>query len=147
MVTVIQGCISANVKIKNKIIAEIDQGAVILLGIVEGDQFEDADYIANKFAMLRIYNDHNNKMNLSIKEIKGSVLVISQFTLCASLDKGRRPSFLNAASPSVGEELYQHFISTLIENNIQVKTGKFGADMDVELINQGPATFILDSKS
>ena len=86
-------------------------------------------------------------MNLSIKEIKGSVLVISQFTLCASLDKGRRPSFLNAASPSVGEELYQHFISTLIENNIQVKTGKFGADMDVELINQGPATFILDSKS
>jgi len=147
MVTVIQRCISANVKIKNKIIAEIDQGAVILLGIVEGDQFEDADYIANKFAMLRIYNDHNNKMNLSIKEIKGSVLVISQFTLCASLDKGRRPSFLNAASPSVGEELYQHFISTLIENNIQVKTGKFGADMDVELINQGPATFILDSKS
>ncbi|MBA64529.1 MAG: D-tyrosyl-tRNA(Tyr) deacylase [Candidatus Marinimicrobia bacterium] len=147
MVTVIQRCISANVKIKNKIIAEIDQGAVILLGIVEGDQFEDADYIANKFAMLRIYNDHNNKMNLSIKEIKGSVLVISQFTLCASLDKGRRPSFLNAASPSVGEELYQYFISTLIENNIQVKTGKFGADMDVELINQGPATFILDSKS
>ena len=147
MVTVIQRCISAKVKINNKVIAEIDQGAVILLGIVEGDQFEDADYIANKFAMLRIYNDHNNKMNLSIKEIKGSVLVISQFTLCASLDKGRRPSFLNAASPSVGEELYQYFISTLIENNIQVKTGKFGADMDVELINQGPATFILDSKS
>ena len=147
MVTVIQRCISAKVKINNKVIAEIDQGAVILLGIVEGDQFEDADYIANKFAMLRIYNDHNNKMNLSIKEIKGSVLVISQFTLCASLDKGRRPSFLNAASPSVGEELYQYFISTLIENNIQVKTGKFGADMDVELINQGPATFILNSKS
>ena len=147
MVTVIQRCISAKVKINNKVIAEIDQGAVILLGIVNGDQIHDADYIANKFAMLRIYNDHNNKMNLSIKEIKGSVLVISQFTLCASLDKGRRPSFLNAATPSVGEELYQYFISALIKNNIQVKTGKFGADMDVELINQGPATFILNSKS
>ncbi len=146
MVTVIQRCISANVKINNKIISEIHQGAVILLGIVEGDQFQDADYIANKFAMLRIYNDHNNKMNLSIKEIKGSVLVISQFTLCASLDKGRRPSFLNAASSSIGKELYQYFISALIKNNIQVKTGEFGAHMDVELINQGPATFILNSK-
>ena len=146
MVSVIQRCISANVKIDNKIIAKIDHGIVILLGICKGDTIKDADYIVKKISILRIYNDHENKMNLSIKDINGSALVISQFTLCANIKKGRRPNFLNAAQPSLGKNLYKYFISSLIGINIPVKSGKFGAMMDVELINQGPATFIIDSR-
>jgi len=147
MVAVIQRCIKANVKVDNKVIAKIDQGLVVLLGIQSGDDYKDASYVAKKIINLRIYNDSDDKMNLSIKEINGSILVISQFTLCANTKKGRRPSFINAASPSVGEKLYKFFISNLLKYKIKVKTGKFGANMDVALINQGPATFIIDSEN
>tara|TARA_X000000368_G_C22975392_1_gene687413 strand:- start:81 stop:524 length:444 start_codon:yes stop_codon:yes gene_type:complete len=147
MVAVIQRCIKANVKVDNKVIAKIDQGLVVLLGIQSGDDYEDASYVAKKIINLRIYNDSDDKMNLSIKEINGSILVISQFTLCANTKKGRRPSFINAASTPVGEKLYKFFISNLLKYKIKVKTGKFGANMDVALINQGPATFIIDSEN
>ena len=147
MVAVIQRCIKANVKVDNKVIAKIDQGLVVLLGIQIGDDYEDASYVAKKIINLRIYNDSDDKMNLSIKEINGSILVISQFTLCANTKKGRRPSFINAASTAVGGKLYKSFISNLLKYKIKVKTGKFGANMDVALINQGPATFIIDSEN
>jgi len=147
MVAVIQRCIKANVKVDNKVIAKIDQGLVVLLGIQSGDDYKDASYVAKKIINLRIYNDSDDKMNLSIKEINGSILVISQFTLCANTKKGRRPSFINAASTTVGEKLYKSFISNLLKYKIKVKTGKFGANMDVALINQGPATFIIDSEN
>ncbi len=147
MVAVIQRCIKANVKVDNKVIAKIDQGLVVLLGIRSGDDYKDASYVAKKIINLRIYNDSDDKMNLSIKEINGSILVISQFTLCANTKKGRRPSFINAASTPVGEKLYKFFISNLLKYKIKVKTGKFGANMDVALINQGPATFIIDSEN
>tara|TARA_X000001036_G_C20606366_1_gene777127 strand:- start:881 stop:1324 length:444 start_codon:yes stop_codon:yes gene_type:complete len=147
MVAVIQRCIKANVKVDNKVIAKIDQGLVVLLGIQSGDDYKDASYVAKKIINLRIYNDSDDKMNLSIKEINGSILVISQFTLCANTKKGRRPSFINAASTPVGEKLYKFFISNLLKYKIKVKTGKFGANMDVALINQGPATFIIDSEN
>ena len=147
MVAVIQRCIKADVKVDNKVIAKIDQGLVVLLGIQSGDDYEDASYVAKKIINLRIYNDSDDKMNLSIKEINGSILVISQFTLCANTKKGRRPSFINAASTPVGEKLYKFFISNLLKYKIKVKTGKFGANMDVALINQGPATFIIDSEN
>ena len=147
MVAVIQRCIKANVKVDNKVIAKIDQGLVVLLGIQSGDDYKDASYVAKKIINLRIYNDSDDKMNLSIKEINGSILVISQFTLCANTKKGRRPSFINAASTPVGEKLYKSFISNLLKYKLKVKTGKFGANMDVALINQGPATFIIDSEN
>ena len=147
MIAIVQRCIKANVKVDKNIIARIDQGMVVLLGVKDGDSNEDAKYIAKKIKGLRIYNDFNDKMNLSIKEIKGSILVISQFTLCADIRKGRRPSFINAASSSYSKKLYEYFISLLVAYGIEVKTGQFGANMDVKLVNQGPATFIIDSKN
>ena len=145
MIAVIQICSSANVKVNNNIIGKIDKGLVVFLGIHREDSRYDADYLVKKILSLRIYNDNNEKMNLSLKDIKGSILVISQFTLCGNTKKGRRPSFINAAHSDKGKELYKYFISLLINKNISVQSGEFGANMDVQLVNQGPVTFILDS--
>ena len=145
MVAILQRSTGANVKVDKKIIGEIEIGLVILLGIKRGDKKEDADKLAEKIAGLRIFNDEKDKMNLSIKEINGSALVISQFTLCADTKKGRRPSFVNAELPDISNKLYEYFKSSLINNGVPVQTGKFGSMMDVELINNGPATFIINT--
>ena len=147
MIAVIQRCASSSVKIDNKKISEIAYGLMVLLGICIDDKEKDAEHIAKKIQTLRIFNDKNKKMNLSIKDVKGSILVVSQFTLCANIKKGSRPSFINAAPPLIGKRLYDYFILYLKDTGAEVHTGEFGADMNVELINQGPATFIIDSEA
>ena len=147
MIAVIQRCSSSIVRVNKEKISEIAYGITVLLGISNGDKKKDAEYVAEKIKALRIFNDKNGKMNLSINDIKGSILVVSQFTLCANIKKGSRPSFINAAPPLIGEKLYDYFILYLKNTGLKVHTGKFGADMDVELINQGPATFIIDSEA
>ena len=146
MIAVIQRCSRANVKIGQNIVGEIGNGLVILLGVKKDDNEEDADFLVRKVSGLRIYNDSDEKMNLSIKDVDGSALVISQFTLCGDMKKGRRPSFIHAAPPKEGQRLYEYFISSLLQEGMPVESGEFGAMMDVELVNQGPATFILNSK-
>ena len=146
MVAVIQRCSKSSVKVDNEIIARIESGLIVLLGVCSDDSIKDVDYIANKIVSLRIFNDQKGKMNLSINETSRSVIIVSQFTLCANIKKGSRPSFVNAAPPKIGEELYKHLISSLTKSGLNVQTGKFGAMMDVQLVNNGPATFIIDSK-
>ena len=145
MIAVIQRCSRANVKIGQNIVGQIGNGLVILLGVKKEDNEEDADFLVKKVSGLRIYNDSNEKMNLSIKDVDGSALVISQFTLCGDTKKGRRPSFIHAAPPQEGQRLYEYFISSLLKTGVPVESGEFGAMMDVELVNEGPATFILNS--
>ena len=145
MIAVLQRCTKAKVTINNKITGQIKLGMVILIGIQKKDLLEQADTLVDKILNFRIFNDTNQKMNLSIKDINGSILAISQFTLCADTNKGRRPNFLEAAKPENAKSLYQYFINRLIENNIHVESGNFGEEMQVELINNGPATFILES--
>lgn len=145
MIAVIQRCSRANVKIGQNIVGQIGNGLVILLGVKKEDNEEDADFLVKKVSGLRIYNDSNEKMNLSIKDVDGSALVISQFTLCGDTKKGRRPSFIHAAPPKEGQRLYKYFISSLLKTGVPVESGEFGAMMDVELVNEGPATFILNS--
>ena len=146
MVAVIQRCSKSSVTVDNEIIARIESGLIVLLGVCSDDSIKDVDYIANKIVSLRIFNDQKGKMNLSINETSRSVIIVSQFTLCANIKKGSRPSFLNAAPPKIGEELYKHLISSLTKSGLNVQTGKFGSMMDVQLVNNGPATFIIDSK-
>ena len=146
MVAVIQRCSKSSVKVDNEIIARIESGLIVLLGVCSDDSIKDVDYIANKIVSLRIFNDQKGKMNLSINDTSRSVIIVSQFTLCANIKKGSRPSFLNAAAPKIGEKLYKHLISSLTKSGLDVQTGKFGAMMDVQLVNNGPATFIIDSK-
>ena len=147
MIAVIQRCSTSIVRVNNEKISEITYGITVLLGISNGDKKKDAEYVAKKIKALRIFNDKNGKMNLSINDIKGSILVVSQFTLCANIKKGSRPSFINAAPPLIGEKLYDYFILYLKNTGLKVQAGEFGANMDVELINQGPATFIIDSEA
>ena len=146
MIAVIQRCSRANVKICQNIVGQIRNGLVILLGVKKDDNEEDADFLVRKVSGLRIYNDSDEKMNLSIKDVDGSALVISQFTLCGDMKKGRRPSFIHAAPPKEGQRLYEYFISSLLKEGLPVESGEFGSMMDVELVNEGPATFILNSK-
>ena len=146
MIAVIQRCSRATVKIGKNIVGQIRHGLVILLGVKKDDNEDDADFLVRKVSGLRIYNDSNEKMNLSIKDVDGSALVISQFTLCGDMKKGRRPSFIHAALPKEGQRLYEYFISSLLKEGISVESGEFGSMMDVELVNEGPATFILNSK-
>ena len=146
MIAVIQRAKSGSVSVDEKIISQIELGFVILLGVTDEDDETDADYLADKIFHLRVFNDKDKKMNLSIQDVKGSALVISQFTLCADTHKGRRPSFIHAASPEKGNTLYEYFIAQIENNGVPVKSGKFGAMMNVNLINEGPVTFVLDSK-
>ena len=145
---VIQRASEASVKIEDEIVGKIQQGLVILIGIEEQDTTEDADWLIQKISQLRVFSDENGKMNLSILEIKGSFLIISQFTLHASTKKGNRPSYIKAAKPEIAIPLYNYFIDSLKTNsNLLVETGKFGADMKVALVNDGPVTIIMDSKN
>ena len=145
MIAVIQRCSRGKVTVANNNIGEIGPGLVIFLGVKKGDSETDADLLVKKIVHLRIFNDKDLKMNRSLKDINGAALVISQFTLCGNTKKGRRPSFLNAAAPEKGKELYQYFIDKIEEASINVESGEFGAMMNVELVNDGPVTFVLDS--
>ena len=146
MIAVIQRSKNACVSIDGEIVGNIDNGLVILLGVCKGDKETDADFLAAKASGMRIFSDNQGKMNLSVNEVSGSALVISQFTLCGDWRKGRRPSFINAAPPEEGERLYKYFMNCLKKNGLPVQSGIFGAMMDVHLINDGPVTFVLDSK-
>jgi D-tyrosyl-tRNA(Tyr) deacylase len=145
MIAVIQRVSTAAISIDDKQITKIGKGLVILLGVMSDDDETDCQFLKNKISHFRIFNDENDKMNLSIKDINGEALVISQFTLCGDWQKGRRPSFINAAMPERGEKLYNLFVEYLESDNIPTKTGCFGAMMEVSLINDGPVTFVLDS--
>ena len=145
MISVLQRCHNAKVTIDNQIIGKNGKGLVSFLGIQKNDDKKKADILIEKTLNLRIFNDSNQKMNLCIKDVNASILVVSQFTLCADTKKGRRPSFLNAANPEDANILYQYFINCLKNHGFQVESGTFGATMDVQLINNGPATFILNS--
>ena len=148
MRVVIQRVQSANVSIDKKLFSFIEKGLLILVGIEEADNTEDIDWLCRKIIDLRIFADSEGKMNLSVKDIDGDILIISQFTLHASTKKGNRPSYIKSAKPEIAIPLYENFISTL-SNTFQkpVKTGVFGADMQVTLINDGPVTICIDSKN
>lgn len=138
----------ASVKINGEVKGSIDQGILILLGIEHYDNQEDADYLIQKISQLRIFSDHDGKMNLSIADVNGEFLIISQFTLHASTKKGNRPSYIRAARPEHAIPLYQYFIDQLKKTSqLSVETGEFGADMKVSLINDGPVTILMDSKN
>ena len=137
---------SASVSVENKIIGEIATGFLILLGVEQGDTQDDLNYLVKKTIGLRIFKDDNKNMNLSIKDVGGEALVVSQFTLCADTSRGRRPSFIKAANPEEAESMYQQFCKQLTINNLSVQMGKFGEMMDVSLVNDGPVTILLDSR-
>lgn len=146
MRVVLQRCLNASVTIDNNESRSINNGLVIFLGVSNNDTDEDIDYLVKKITNLRIFEDNNNKMNYSIQDIKGSLLIISQFTLYADTKKGNRPSFTNSMSYDDAKEYYYRFIEKIKETNIDYKTGEFGSDMKVNLINDGPVTIIIDSK-
>jgi D-tyrosyl-tRNA(Tyr) deacylase len=148
MRVVIQRVQNASVSIENKLFSSIEKGLLILVGIEEADSTEDIDWLCRKIIDLRIFADSESKMNLSVKDIEGDILVISQFTLYASTKKGNRPSYIRSAKPEIAIPLYENFISTL-SNLYQnpIKTGVFGADMQVSLVNDGPVTICIDSKN
>ena len=146
MKAVIQRVSSASVSVDNTQISSINNGFLILLGVQRGDDEKDLEYLVNKTAGMRIFKDDKQHMNLSIKDVNGEALVVSQFTLCADTHKGRRPSFIHAAPPEIAEQMYQQFCEQLKVSGVPVQTGKFGAMMDVSLINDGPVTIILDSR-
>ena len=145
MIAVLQRVTTGKVKIGDRIVGDIDNGLVILLGVHRDDKEEDIIFLADKVIGLRIFNDNNGKMNISLQDVDGSVLVISQFTLCGDWRKGRRPSFTKAADRDKGKLLYDGFIDAVRSKGINVETGEFGAAMDVSLVNSGPVTFVLDS--
>ncbi|MDP2939024.1 MAG: D-aminoacyl-tRNA deacylase [Candidatus Omnitrophota bacterium] len=145
MRVVLQRVKKAKVTVSSKIIGEINKGLVIFLGVDKSDSQKDADYLAERIVNLRIFEDAQGKMNLSTQEVKGELLVVSQFTLLGNCKNGRRPSFDKAAQPNLAKELYNYFIKKLKEYSLSIETGEFRAVMQVELINDGPVTFILDS--
>ena len=146
MIIVAQKCSKAQVLINNKTISQIDSGLMLLVGINKGDELLDADKAVDKIVNLRIFNDEKNKMNLSVLDTRGSIMVVSQFTLCGDIKKGRRPSFINAESPDKGLLIYEYMVNRLRDKGINTVTGEFGAMMDIELVNEGPVTFVIDSK-
>ncbi len=146
MKAILQRVKKAEVEIENKTYSAIQEGILILFGVEKNDTSDMIDFFVNKVLNLRIFEDENEKMNLSIKDIKGEILVVSQFTLASDCKKGLRPSFDNAMEPKSAKEYYEIFVSKLKESNLTVKTGIFGAMMNVSLINNGPVTFILEKK-
>ncbi|MFB3894769.1 MAG: D-aminoacyl-tRNA deacylase [bacterium] len=147
MVAVIQRVKRAQVSVSDKIISQIGQGLLVLVGAHKSDTETDAAYLAKKIPELRIFSDPAGKMNLSLKDIQGELLLVSQFTLCADIYSGRRPSFTEAASPDLAIKLIDQLISSFKAQQIKVQTGEFAASMQVELVNDGPVTFVLDSST
>lgn len=147
MIALIQRVTKAEVNIKGKLFSSIGKGYVILLGIFENDDESDAEKLTEKIVNIRIMSDKDDKINHSIKDINGEILLVSQFTLCADVSGGRRPSFIKAKKPEEAEILYKLFGKQLTDNGINVKTGSFGNYMEVQIFNDGPVTIILDSKS
>lgn len=148
MIAVIQRVSEASVKINDEIKAKIGKGIVVLLGIEEADGAEDIDWLCSKIVNLRIFNDREGVMNISVKDDNGDIIVVSQFTLHSSTKKGNRPSYLKAAKPDVAIPLYEKFILTLQDTvGKQIQTGEFGADMKVSLVNDGPVTILIDTKN
>lgn len=145
MKLVVQRVKNANVSIENNIVGKINQGFVVLLGVSNEDTKENADYLVKKLLNLRVFSDNDDKMNLSIKDIEGELLIVSQFTLYANCKKGNRPSFIEAAKPEHAKPLYEYFINECRKENLNVQTGEFGADMQIELINEGPVTILLEN--
>ena len=148
MKAVIQRVTNASVTIDGKIVASIEHGLLVLLGIVDDDTSEDIQWLSNKILNLRIFGDEQDIMNLSLKDVDGEVIVVSQFTLHANTKKGNRPSYINAAKPDIAMPLYEAFIlQTETDLGKKVQTGIFGADMKVQLLNDGPVTIIIDTKN
>ena len=143
---VVQRVTESSVAVDGKTVGKIGHGLLVLLGVETGDALEDAEMMANKLAGLRIFNDAEGKMNLSVLETGGEILMISQFTLLGDCRKGRRPSFVRAAPPEHAIPLYEAVIEKLQANELKVETGSFGAHMDVHLVNDGPVTLLVDSK-
>ena len=148
MRVVIQRVANASVTVESKVVAEIQKGLLVFVGIEEADTQEDLDWLVTKITQLRIFNDENEVMNLSVQDIDGDVLVVSQFTLHAATKKGNRPSYIKAAKPDIAIPMYERFVKAL-ESKLgkKVPTGIFGADMKVLLLNDGPVTIIIDSKN
>ena len=141
---VIQRVKNAKVDIDGKTVSSIGKGLLVLLGVTHEDTKETVDYLVKKLCKLRVFEDENGKMNLSIKEVEGKLLIVSQFTLYADCSRGNRPSFVNAAKPDFANELYEYFCEKWKEEQIEVQKGIFGADMKVSLLNDGPVTIILE---
>ncbi|MCX8533871.1 D-aminoacyl-tRNA deacylase [Chryseobacterium luquanense] len=145
MKIVVQRVSEASVKADGKIVGEINAGFLLLVGIDENDEKIDADWLVQKIVNLRIFGDENDKLNLSINDIKGEILCISQFTLIADYKKGNRPSFIKAAKPDKAIPLFEYFKEELLKSELKVESGIFGTDMKISLINDGPVTIVLDS--
>lgn len=146
MRAVVQRVTEANVTVDGQRIGAIEAGLLILLGVETGDQQRDLDYVVNKTSGLRIFEDPDGKMNLSVLDVQGQVLVVSQFTLLGDVRRGKRPGFSAAADPADADRLYLEFVQKLRDLNLKVETGQFGADMKVHLVNDGPVTILLDSR-
>jgi len=144
MKALIQRVKRASVTINEELYSSINSGILVFLGVEKCDNYENADALAEKIVKLRIFEDENGKMNKSIADINGEMLIVSQFTLCGNCQKGTRPSFDNAMEPKTANEIYEYFADKIQNYNITSKTGKFGAMMDVELINDGPVTFMIE---
>lgn len=146
MRTVVQRVSSASVTVDGNVIGKINKGFLVLLGIKSTDTKQDVDYMVKKVINLRIFRDENDKMNLSLKDVNGELLIVSQFTLYGDASGGNRPSFIEASKPDIAIPLYEYFISECKKQISVVQTGEFGADMKVELLNDGPVTIIMESK-
>lgn len=144
MKLVVQRVKEAKVEVDEKMVGKINKGFLVLIGITHEDEKEQADYLVKKLCNLRVFEDENGKMNLSLKDVKGELLIVSQFTLYADCSNGNRPSFTNAARPEKANELYEYFCKECEKNDIKVEKGIFGADMKVSLINDGPVTIIIE---
>ncbi len=148
MKAVLQRVSSASVTISEKIVAQIDSGLLVLVGIEDADTQEDIHWISQKIVNLRVFGDENSVMNLSVKDIQGDIIVVSQFTLHANTKKGNRPSYIKASKPEIAIPLYENFVQQMeLELDKKIQTGKFGADMKVAIVNDGPVTIIIDSKN
>lgn len=145
MRAVVQRVSRSEVTVDGRTTGKINKGLLVLLGVTHGDTSKDVDYIVDKTINLRIFEDENDKMNLSLKDIGGEMLAVSQFTLYGDCRKGRRPSFTNAAAPEEADKLYQEFVKKVSEQGINTETGEFGAHMMVNLVNDGPVTILLES--
>ena len=147
MKIVIQRVTEANVKVEGKIVGEITKGLLLLIGIDEEDEKTDADWLVQKILNLRIFGDEEGKLNLSVTDISGEILCISQFTLIADYKKGNRPSFIKAAKPDKAIPLFEYFKNEIAKSGLKTESGIFGADMKISLINDGPVTIVMDSKT